>query len=146
MSLNKTLDRLFDEIRREARRNPDFADRLDSVLRAHSSRRDVAEEAAEAIAQEAAPALAPEPASKPADAIVVAAPALNPVGLYQREGAEALAAALADQDREALAALIAEHNLDPTGEAGGLDRDALAAHVVAQAARRVERDKKLFDY
>ena len=37
MSLNKTLDRLFDEIRREAKRNPDFADRLDAVLRVHDS-------------------------------------------------------------------------------------------------------------
>ena len=41
MSLNKTLDRLFDEVRREAKRNPDFADRLDAVLRLHDSRRDV---------------------------------------------------------------------------------------------------------
>ena len=35
MSLNKTLDRLFDEIRREAKRNPAFADRLDAVLQLH---------------------------------------------------------------------------------------------------------------
>ena len=45
MSLNKTLDRFFDEIRREARRNQAFADRLDAVMRAHVSRRDVAVEA-----------------------------------------------------------------------------------------------------
>ena len=44
MSLNKTLDRLFDEIRREAKRNPDFADRLDAVLQRHDSRRDVSED------------------------------------------------------------------------------------------------------
>ena len=39
MSLNKSLDRLFDEIRREAKRNPDFADRLDAVLRVHEAER-----------------------------------------------------------------------------------------------------------
>jgi hypothetical protein len=43
MSLNKTLDRLFDEIRRVAKRNPDFANRMDAVLRLHDSRRDVPE-------------------------------------------------------------------------------------------------------
>src|SRR5512134_368472 len=51
MSLNKTLDRLFDEIRREAKRNPDFADRLDAVLRLHDSRRDVADDVVEEVAQ-----------------------------------------------------------------------------------------------
>ena len=50
MSLNKTLDRLFDEIRREAKRNPDFANRLDAVLRLHDSRRDVPEDVVEEVA------------------------------------------------------------------------------------------------
>jgi len=50
MSLNKTLDRLFDEIRREAKRNPDFADRLDAVLRIHESRREVGDEVLEEVA------------------------------------------------------------------------------------------------
>jgi len=58
MSLNKTLDRLFDEIRREAKRNPDFADRLDAVLRLHDSRRDVPDEVVEEIAT---PAVTPPP-------------------------------------------------------------------------------------
>ena len=53
MSLNKTLDRLFDEIRREAKRNPEFADRLDAVLRLHDSRRDVGDDVIEAVAREA---------------------------------------------------------------------------------------------
>src|SRR6185369_15572950 len=52
MSLNKTLDRLFDEIRREAKRNPDFADRLDAVLRLHDSRRDVGDEVIESVARD----------------------------------------------------------------------------------------------
>jgi hypothetical protein len=50
MSLNKTLDRLFDEIRREAKRNPDFANRLDAVLRLHDSRRDVPDGVVEEVA------------------------------------------------------------------------------------------------
>ena len=57
MSLNKTLDRLFDEIRREAKRNPDFADRLDAVLRLHDSRRDVPDEVIEDVALPAAGAV-----------------------------------------------------------------------------------------
>jgi hypothetical protein len=50
MSLNKTLDRLFDEIRREAKRNPDFANRLDAVLQLHDSRRDVPKGVVEDVA------------------------------------------------------------------------------------------------
>ncbi len=50
MSLNKTLDRLFDEIRREAKRNPDFANRMDAVLRLHDSRRDVPDGVVEDVA------------------------------------------------------------------------------------------------
>jgi hypothetical protein len=53
MSLNKTLDRLFDEIRREAKRNPDFADRLDAVLQRHDSRRDVPDDVLEDVSSPA---------------------------------------------------------------------------------------------
>ncbi|HWA00548.1 MAG TPA: hypothetical protein VG841_09580 [Caulobacterales bacterium] len=160
MSLNKTLDRLFDEIRREAKRNPDFANRLDAVLRLHTSRREVDEALIEeersagvAPAETPRPAAAPQKAAKkPAGETPAVqkqktpAPEINPVGLYQREGADALAAALAAKDRDALLALVAEHNLDPGGEADALDRDALATHIMAQAKRRAERDSKLFDY
>ncbi len=161
MSLNKTLDRLFDEIRREAKRNSEFADRLDAVLRVHDSRRDVGEEVIEAAAREAqgeapAPTPAPNPASRPASrkskvggSVASAQPApplLNPVGIYKRSGEAALSTALSTQELPALRALVAEHNLDPSGETEALDRDALAAHVVAQAKRRAERDEKMFDY
>lgn len=166
MSLNKTLDRLFDEIRREAKRNPDFADRLDAVLRLHESRRDVADGVIEEVASDtpaeaegAAQTAAPRkrPLSQPA-AQADSSPAsggakprrmlelLNPVGLYKREGEEALVATLAKTNAETLRALIVEHNLDPSGETEALDRDALAAHVIAQAKRRAERDEKMFDY
>ncbi len=152
MSLNKTLDRLFDEIRREAKRNREFADRLDAVVRLHDSRREVGEEVIEEVAREEAPdpapASAPAPAkpAKKARSAQPAPPLLNPVGIYKRSGEEALSTALATQALPALRALVAEHNLDPSGETEALDRDALAAHVVAQAKRRAERDEKMFDY
>ena len=156
MSLNKTLDRLFDEIRREAKRNPEFADRLDAVLRLHDSRRDVGDDVIEEAAREAridAPAPAPmKPASRKSKAAPSATvaqdapPLLNPVGIYKRSGEEALSTALSTQELPALRALVAEHNLDPSGETEALDRDALAAHVVVQAKRRAERDEKMFDY
>ncbi len=146
MSLNKTLDRLFYEIRREAKRNPDFANRLDSVLRLHGSRRDVPDEVADQIA---APMDAPRPATPALHGTEegdVEAPELNPVGLYQREGEQALTGALEDLGLPALQALVAEHNLDPSGATADLDRDALVAHVLAQAKRRADRDAKMFDY
>jgi hypothetical protein len=145
MSLNKTLDRLFDEIRREAKRNPDFADRLDAVMRAHASRRDVPEAVQAEIAGEAAPAPQPAP-PQPKPKRGKSAPNINPAGLYKREGAEALAAALSLQDLGSLRALVAEHNLDPSGVTGALTRDELASHILLQAKRRAERDDKMFDY
>ena len=149
MSLNKTLDRLFDEIRREAKRNPEFADRLDAVLRLHDSRRDVGDELIQEAAREAeaeAPAPAKPARKSKAAAAQPAPPLLNPVGIYKRSGEEALATALSTQELPALRALVAEHNLDPSGETEALDREALAAHVVVQAKRRAERDEKMFDY
>ncbi|MCX7357342.1 MAG: hypothetical protein NT015_04240 [Alphaproteobacteria bacterium] len=158
MSLNKTLDRLFDEIRREAKRNPDFADRLDAVLQRHDSRRDVSDEVLEDVAQDdPAPAVstptkskkskpaAPQ-ASEPIAALGGLAAEINPAGLYRKGGEEGLASALADQDLGALRALVAEHNLDPSGVTPSLTRDELAAHIVSQAQRRAERDEKMFDY
>ena len=177
MSLNKTLDRLFDEIRREAKRNPDFANRLDAVLRLHGSRRDVQDEVSEDIARagdasfppregsvarkardeggttappQAAsptdPPLAGEQKTATTDTNAAVTAAFNPIALYQREGETGLHKALEGQGLPALQALVHEHNLDPTGEAGDLDRDSLVAYVLAQAKRRAERDAKLFDY
>ena len=175
MSLNKTLDRLFDEIRREAKRNPEFADRLDAVLRLHDSRRDVGDEIIEEVATQPSPAsgggaerseaegqVAPaskkkrrdaplsQPASPPdsshARGGAQETPALNPAGLYKREGEDALTAALAALNEAALRALIVEHNLDPSGATGAMDDAELATHIIAQAKRRAERDEKMFDY
>lgn len=167
MSLNKTLGRLFDEIRREAKRNPDFADRLDAVLRLHGSRRDVSEEMLEAIAEDNTP---PEnggggeprrtggskSANRRAAPLQSAAPsappqaeeqnAINPAGLLKKEGEAALVAALASQELTALRALVAEHNLDPSGVTPSLTRDELAAHILDQAKKRAARDEKMFDY
>ena len=161
MSLNKTLDRLFDEIRREAKRNPEFADRLDAVLRAHESRREVSEETLASLSSPASGGggeqSEPEGASAPAAPLsrravraasspTKKAPALNPTGLFKREGEEALGTALAAQDLGALRALVAEHNLDPSGVTLSLTRDELAQHILSQAKRRAERDEKMFEY
>ena len=165
MSLNKTLDRLFDEIRREAKRNPDFADRLDAVLQRHDSRRDVADDVLEDVARESPASVArseleggartskrraalPQSASLAASpqAAEQKAPSLNPAGLYKKDGEEALRGALAKQELSALRALVAEHNLDPSGVTPSLTRDELADHIVIQAKRRAERDEKMFDY
>lgn len=175
MSLNKTLDRLFDEIRREAKRNPDFADRLDAVLRLHDSRRDVADEVVEGVATQSSPGsgggderseaegqgapaskknrkdapLSPpaaQPDSLPARGGASETTVLNPAGLYKREGEDALTAALGALDQASLRALITEHNLDPSGVTGPMDDAELATHIIAQAKRRAERDEKMFDY
>ena len=157
MSLNKTLDRLFDEIRREAKRNPEFADRLDAVMQRHDSRRDVPDEVLEGVGADepataaAAPAKSKKakPSASTAEPITVpagAAPDINPAGLFRKDGEAGLASALADQDLSALRALVAEHNLDPSGVTPSLTRDELAAHIVSQAKRRAERDEKMFDY
>lgn len=160
MSLNKTLDRLFDEIRREAKRNPEFADRLDAVLQRHDSRRDVPDEVLEDVASEEPAAAPPKTKRNKPNAVVPSAPQppepvappvglapdINPAGIFRKSGEEGLVAALADHDLSALRALVAEHNLDPSGVTPSLTRDELAAHIIAQAKRRAERDEKMFDY
>jgi hypothetical protein len=153
MSLNKTLDRLFDEIRREAKRNPEFADRLDAVLRLHESRREVSEETVQQVAAGAPASSKPKKDAPTANAsrtpsppAAAPAPPLNPAGMYKRDGEDALVTALGGLDLGSLRALVAEHNLDPGGLTGALTRDELATHVVAQAKKRAERDEKMFDY
>jgi len=135
MSLNRTIDRLTRAIKREAARNPGFSDKHNAILAAHSSRRYEPEDAPpEAAVAPAAPAAAPLD--------------INPVAIVSSLGGDVLAAALAEDgvSLDALRALAAEHNLDPAGELADADKAAAVAHIVAAAARRVERDKKLFDY
>jgi hypothetical protein len=150
MSLNKSLNRLFDEIRREAKRNPDFANRLDAIFQAHESQRDVPEElvdAERAAFEEAGAAAPPSPNAPRTNAGESAgAPDLNPVAFFTREGAEGLKSALGKFSKPALEHLVSEHNLDPAGATAGFAKSALVDHIIAQAQKRVERDRKLFDY
>jgi hypothetical protein len=144
MSVNRTLDRFLTEIRREAKRNQAFAERLDAVFRAHSSGRDVSEEALEAVTAE------PE-ATSPSPPVSHAPPPVvlpNPVGLLQKEGEAGLRATLCAKGvtAEALRRLIAEHNLDPAGQADSAPKPALIDLIAAAAQKRIDRDKKLFDY
>lgn len=134
-SLSKKLRRLFTEVRREAKRNPVFAARLESALDTaaadFASRMDsVANDSGEDddfLGQETT--------------IDV-----NPVAIAQRVGADGLLAELDGLPETALRGLIAEHNLDPAEETGGLQRPALADHIVRQAMKRIERDRRLFEY
>lgn len=140
MSLNRTLDRLTRAIKREAARNPGFADKLDTILSAHTSRRAEGEDGEiETDAPEAPPVVAPPQ---------FVAPDLNPVAIVSAQGADMLAAALSGDvyTSDALRALANEHNLDPAGELADADKETIIAHIVAAAVRRVERDRKLFDY
>jgi hypothetical protein len=152
MSLNRTLSRIFDEVRREARRNPRFADRLEAIIAAHSSFREVSllddvGDLALLEGPERAPAPLPqEPPPPKAPATPSADAALNPVALFTRGGADSLREALAGEDMSRLEALVSEHHLDPAGVAKGLKKPELVEHIVTQARKRVERDRKLFDY
>lgn len=126
MSVLRTLDRLHRAVRLEAKRNPAFAARLEHALRAFSQ---------------------PEAPDDPGpDDVAIAAPVLNPTALLGKDGEDALRAALQACDDGAIRALLAEHNLDPAGLAAALDGADLREHVVVQAKKRIERDKKLFDY
>jgi hypothetical protein len=118
------------------------------VLQRHDSRRDVSDE----VMDDVAPDEAPVKKAKPAKPVVVEAaapakaPALNPAGVYKKDGEDALTAALVALDSAALRALVEENNLDPAGETPGMDEAELVAHIVAQAKKRAERDEKMFDY
>jgi hypothetical protein len=132
-SLSKKLRRLFTEVRREAKRNPHFAARLEAALDAAVTDPDDG------------PGLLEDPADGAEDG---ALPTLdvNPVAIARREGLDGLLAALDGLPETALRGLILEHNLDPADEADGLAADGLVDLIARQAARRIERDRKLFDY
>lgn len=136
--LPKKLRRFFNEVRREAKRNPDFAARLDRALDALApdSLLDDEDDHIDGVDALDLDIIAP-----PEPAFVV-----NPLAIVRRDGADALRDALHDVPLTALRGLVLEHNLDPAGETGAMDESALIGHIVRQAARRIERDKKLFDY
>lgn len=145
MSLARALAELFKAIRDEAGTNPDFALKLEQALAVYKP----SKRAKQAARERVAPRPAPPPVS-PAPTQRAAPPpdGVNPVAMLQQQGEEALRAELAGEDysAEALAALAAEHNLDPAGEAADADKSGWIEQIVAQAKRRVARDSKLFDY
>lgn len=144
MSLARALAELFKAVRDEAGTNPDFALKLEQALAVYKPSKRAKQAARERVApRPAAPPAQPAPAPR-------AAPpeGVNPVAVLQQQGEDALRAELAgaDYSAEALAALAAEHNLDPAGEAADADKSGWIEQIVAQAKRRVARDSKLFDY
>lgn len=136
-SVTKKLRRLFVEIRREAKRNPEFAARLDEALSSFAS----SDDALEMVLPSASPA-EPAPAAKAGGEAIT----INPMVVARSAGAQALRSALDDFNEPALRGLIEEHNLDPAGETSALAADDLIAHIVLVAERRLARDQKLFDY
>jgi hypothetical protein len=162
MSLNRALTELFKAIREEAARNPEFAARLGEAIAIYKPPKRKRKPApapapppAKPFDLEASLARAPLPEAEDAAAVAedqvfspLAAPSLNPIAFFSREGEDALRQELNGQaySREALAALVAEHNLDPAGAAEGADKAGLIEQIVAQAKKRVARDKALFDY
>ncbi len=156
MSLNRALAELFKVVREEAATNPGFALKLEealSVYRPSKALKQAARAKVQPRPPEAKPLVEPVVAAQPqpveiepAEPEPIAAPAINPVSIFSNQGEEALRSALAAPSREALVALVAEHNLDPAGQAEDADRDGLVEQIVTQAKKRVERDSKLFDY
>jgi hypothetical protein len=156
MSLNRALGELFKVIREEAASNPAFALKLEEALSVYRPSKALKQAARAKLKPKAPPVAGPAPLEEEAESAPlphpappdVEPPALNPVAVFTREGEAGLRAALdgGDYSREALAAVVEEHNLDPAGAAAGADRDGLIEQIVAQAKRRVERDSKLFDY
>ena len=160
MSLNRALTELFKAIREEAARNPEFAAKIGDAIAIYKppkrKRRAPAPPPAapfnlhESLARTAAEP-APEvhdPAEEAESAAFGPGPELNPIAFLSREGEDALRRELDGEtySREALAALISEHNLDPAGEAADADKAGLVDQIVSQAKKRVARDKALFDY
>lgn len=144
MSLARALAELFRAIRDEAGTNPDFALKLEQALAVYKPSKRAKQAARERVAPRPAPPPAqpaPAPRAEPPEGV-------NPVAVLQQQGEDALRAELAgaDYSAEALAALAAEHNLDPAGEAADADKSGWIEQIVAQAKRRVARDSKLFDY
>lgn len=147
MSLNRALAELFKVVREEAAGNPEFALKLEEALSVYRPSKALKQAArAKLKPQSAPPPVAPAPAIVEPIPEAPVAPAINPISIFANQGEAALRSALAEPSREALAALVAEHNLDPAGQAEGADRDGLIEQIVAQAKKRVERDSKLFDY
>lgn len=163
MSLNRALTDMFRVIREEAARNPEFAEKLGDALAAYRPprRRRRASSSAQSVAEKAVPPpafdLAAEIESKafPVPEAELGSqgeapdvPDINPISFLTKEGEDALRRELTGEtySRDALAALVREHNLDPAGLATKADKSGLVDQIVAQAKKRVARDKALFDY
>lgn len=148
MSLARALAELFKAIRDEAGTNPDFALKLEQALAVYKPSKRAKQAARERVAPRPAPPPQAAPAPTHAPAPSQPPPGVNPVSVLQQQGEDALRAELAGEDysAKALAALAAEHNLDPAGEATEADKSGWIEQIVAQAKRRVARDSKLFDY
>lgn len=151
MSLQRALTELFKVIREEANANPEFALKLEEALGTYRPSKAAKRAALKRVSPGAPPKPVPRPVEGPPAPKGAPAPTitLNPVSVLTQSGEEGLRSVLAEDgySAETLAALAAEHNLNPAGTtASSADKSAWIEQIVAQAKKRVERDSKLFDY
>lgn len=121
--IEKALPGLFRVVTEEAGSNPAFARRLEDALGKF------AEEYAQSRLAENAVA------------------GFHPFIEFRKATPEAFMARLMKFDARELRLLVEKHNLDPAGLLKAkTSKKALAEHVLAAAAKRAERDAKLFEY
>jgi hypothetical protein len=167
MSLNRALTEMFKAVREEAARNPEFAAKIGEAMAIYKPPKRRRRLPAVVAAPSPAPAkpfdlqeslARPEPpeakdfAAEVEDEVFAPpaadAPKINPITFITREGEDALRSELEGEaySSEGLQRLVADHNLDPAGLAAGADKAGLIDQIIAQAKKRVARDKALFDY
>lgn len=121
--IEKALPGLFRAISDEAASNPAFARRLEESLAKFAEEFGQSRLAEQAIAS------------------------FHPLIEYKKATPEAFLVRLLKFDARELRLLVEKHNLDPSGSLKPKSpKKALAEHVLAAAARRAERDARLFEY
>lgn len=133
MKAQKGLKLLFDAVLAEAKENPAFARRIETLFAAWTppGKRPV---------RPRAPA-AQLPRSN------AAGEDLHPTRDLARLGEDGLRTALAARSASELLALLDAHNLDPAGKMmAESDSDVIAGFIVTAAGKKIARDRKAFDY
>lgn len=133
MKAQKGLKLLFDAVLAEAKENPAFARRIETLFAAW-----------------APPARRAPGAKRSVPKVQSGGPPvedLHPTRDIERLGEDGLRAALAARIPLELLALLDAHNLDPAGKMmAESDPDVIAAFIVSAAKKKIARDRKAFDY
>lgn len=133
MKAQKGLKLLLDAVLAEAKENPAFARRIESLFTAW-----------------APPSKRAPKAKRPAPTLHSRSPVaeeIHPTRDIERLGEDGLHAALAGRSPLELLALLDAHNLDPAGKMmAETDSGVIAGFVVTAAKKKIARDRKAFDY